>query len=129
MSAIIINCAGDNDLAGKIKDYLMDKITTTPTTQSHDTSYLSLSEDEIELVPKKLGLSKENIHKLLQDFIKSEPDLSDHYSVSEFDEVFIVGIIKRLDDMVTSCEMCGYIASSEEDLSIHRRTHGLVFIL
>jgi hypothetical protein len=30
--------------------------------------------------------------------------------------------------MIVNCEMCGYIASSEEDLNIHKRTHGLIFI-
>ena len=46
------------ELARKINDYLMDKIVG----QSHDnTIYISLSEDEVEIVVEKLGLSKENI--------------------------------------------------------------------
>jgi hypothetical protein len=125
MSSIIISCAGDNELARKINDYLMDKIT-----KSHDTIYISLSEDELEIILEKLEVSKDEIRKLLQDFIKSNSELADYYSVTEFnDNVFVVGIQKRLDELTANCEICGYIASSEDDLSIHKRTHGLIFIL
>jgi hypothetical protein len=125
MTSIIISCAGDNELARKINDYLMDKIT-----KSHDTIYISLSEDELEIVLKKLEVSKDEIRKLLQDFIKSNSELADYYSVTEFnDNVFVVGIQKRLDELTANCEICGYIASSEDDLNIHKRTHGLIFIL
>jgi hypothetical protein len=125
LSSIVISCAGDNELARKINDYLMDKIT-----KSHDTIYISLSEDELEIVLKKLEVSKDEIRKLLQDFIKSNSELADYYSVTEFnDNIFVVGIQKRLDELTANCEICGYIASSEDDLNIHKRTHGLIFIL
>ena len=125
MSSIIISCAGDNELARKINDYLMDKIT-----KSHDTIYISLSEDELEIVLEKREVSNDEIRKLLQDFIKSNSELVDYYSVTEFnDNVFVVGIQKRLDELTANCEICGYIASSEDDLNIHKRTHGLIFIL
>lgn len=125
MPSIVISCAGDNELARKINDYLMDKITP-----SHDTIYISLSEDELEIVLEKLGVSKDEIRKLLHDFIKSNSELADYYSITEFnDNVFVVGIPKSLDEMTVYCEICGYIASSEDDLNIHKRTHGLIFIL
>jgi len=125
LPSIVISCAGDNELARKIKDYLVNEITL-----SHDTIYISLSEDEIEIVLEKLGVSRDDIKKLLQDFIKSDSKLlADHYSITEFNELFVVGVSKRLDEMTVNCEMCGYIASDEEDLNIHKRTHGLIFIL
>jgi hypothetical protein len=49
MPSIVISCAGDNELARKINDYLMDKITP-----SYDTFYISLSEDELEIVLESL---------------------------------------------------------------------------
>jgi hypothetical protein len=122
MPSIVINCAGDNELARKINDYLLAKIT-----QSNDTIYISLSEDELEIVLEKLEVSKANIRKLLKDFIESDPALADHYSITEFEDMFVVGIPKSIDEMIVNCEMCGYIASSEEDLNIHKRTHGLIF--
>jgi uncharacterized ferredoxin-like protein len=125
MPSIVISCAGDSDLARKINNYLM----STLKVPSKDTLYISLSEDEVEIVLEKLGVSREDIRKILYDFIKSDPELGDRYSITEFDDVFIVGIPKSLDEMTINCEMCGYIASSEEDLIIHKRTHGLILIL
>jgi hypothetical protein len=49
MPSRVINCTGDNELAGKINNYLVSKIT-----QSRDTLFISLSEDEIEIVLEKL---------------------------------------------------------------------------
>jgi uncharacterized ferredoxin-like protein len=124
MLSLVINCAGDNDLARKINDYLIDRIVP-----SKDTTYISLLEDEVEIVLEKLGISKDEIRKLLDEFIKSNPELADNYSITEFEDVLVVGIPKSLDEMTVNCEMCGYVASSEEDLIIHKRTHGLIFIL
>jgi hypothetical protein len=124
MQSIVISCAGDNELARKINDYLEDRII-----RSKDTIYISLSEDEVEIILEKLGVSKDDVKKILYDFIKSDPELADRYSLTEFDDVFIVGIPKSLDEMTINCEICGYIASGEEDLIIHKRTHGLIFML
>ena len=123
MTSIVINCAGDNELTRKINDYLLSKITS-----SNDAAYISLYEDELEIGLEKLGVSRESIIKLLQEFVNSNPELADRYSVTEFDDVIVVGITKSLDEMVVNCEMCGYIAASKEDLNIHKRTHGLIFI-
>ena len=123
MPSIVISCAGDNELARKINDYLRGRIVP-----SKDTIYISLSEDEVEIVLEELGVSRDDIRKTLHDFIKSDPNLADHYSITEFDDIFVVGIPTSLDEMIVNCEMCGYIASSEEDLNIHKRTHGLIFI-
>jgi hypothetical protein len=123
-SSTVINCAGDNELARKINDYLIDRIVP-----SKDAIYVSLSEDEVEIALEKLGLSKDDIRKLLHEFIKSNSELADNYSITEFEDVFVVGVPKSLDEMTINCEMCGYIASSEDDLNIHKRTHGLIFIL
>ena len=96
---------------------------------SKDTIYISLSEDEVEIVIEKLRVSKDEIRKLLNEFMKSNPELADSYSIAEFEDMFVVGIPKSLDEMTVNCEICGYIASSEEDLHIHKRIHGLIFIL
>jgi hypothetical protein len=124
MTSIIINCAGDNELARKIYGYLMDRIIS-----SKDTTYISLSKDQIEIVLEKLGVSRDYIREQLHEFIRTDPELADFYSITEFDDVLVVGILKRLDEIIVNCEMCVYIASSEEDLNIHKRTHGLIFIL
>jgi hypothetical protein len=123
MTTIVISCAGNNELARKINDYILSKITSFD-----DAAYISLYEDELELGLEKLGVSREFIKTLLQEFVNNNPELADDYSVTEFDDVLVVGIAKSLDEMVVNCEMCGYIAVSNEDLNIHKRTHGLIFI-
>src|SRR5918998_1522608 len=115
MPSIVISCAGDNELARKIKDYLEERIVP-----SKDTMYISLSEDEVEILLEKIGVSRDDIRKFLHDFIKSDPELADRYSINEFDDLFVVGIPKSLDEMTVNCEICGYIASGEEDLIIHK---------
>ena len=60
MTSIVINCAGDNELARKINDYLLSKITS-----SDNAAYISLYEDELEIGLEKLGVSRESIIKLL----------------------------------------------------------------
>jgi hypothetical protein len=124
-SSIIISCAGDSQLARKVNDYLIGKIA-----QSSNTINISLYEDEVEIVSENPGVSNDGIKNLLHDFIKSNSELADNYSITEFnDNVFVVGIQKSLDELTLNCEICGYIASSEDDLNMHKRTHGLIFIL
>jgi hypothetical protein len=124
MRTIVINCAGDIELARKINEYLRDRIVP-----SRNTIYISLSQDEVEIVLEKLEVSRDDIRKILHDFIKSDPKLAERYSINELEDLFVVGIPKSLDEMTVNCEICGYIASDEEDLIIHKRTHGLIFIL
>jgi hypothetical protein len=95
MPSIVISCVGDSDLARKINKYLMN----TTKIPSKDTIYISLSEDEVEIVLEKLRVSREDIRKILYDFIKSDPELGDRYSITEFDDVFVAGIPKSLDEM------------------------------
>ena len=92
-------------------------------------AFAFLVQDEVQIVPEKLGLSRDSVKSLLNSFIKSNPELAGYYSVTEFEDIFVVSIQRSLAEMVANCEMCRYIASSEGDLVIHKRTHGWIFIL
>jgi hypothetical protein len=48
MPSIVINCADDNELARKINDYLISKITS-----SNNSTHISLLEDEVEILLEK----------------------------------------------------------------------------
>ena len=100
MPSVVVNCAGDSELARKINDYLVSKIA-----HPNDAIYISLLEDEVEIVLEKLRPSKDVIRTLLESFIKSNPELADYYSITEFDDIFVVGIQKSLDEMVANCEI------------------------
>jgi hypothetical protein len=115
--SVIVSCAGDTLLAKNIYDYMFSKISPTS-----DTIYISLSEDEIEIVTEKLNVSSESIRSLLNAYVRSNNRLSE-YSVIKINDVLVVGIRKNLDEMTPYCDMCGYIAVSGEDLNLHKRTH------
>jgi hypothetical protein len=123
MSDIIISCAGDNELAENINNYLIDKNDSI-----NDNTHVSFHEDEVRIIPEKPRLFRDNIRNILKDFIASNPRFADRYSIMEFENVFIIAIPKSLDKMIINCEMCEYIATSEDDLNIHKRTPGFIFI-
>ncbi|TLY11537.1 MAG: hypothetical protein E6K88_01365 [Thaumarchaeota archaeon] len=119
--AVIVNCAGDNELANKLYDYLGSEFSPTPA------DLISLKEDEITIKHTELGIKNDAVRKSLNKFVESSPDLGG-YSITEFGDIFTVGIPQSLDKVILSCEMCGYLAPHEDELSIHKRTHGLLFI-
>jgi hypothetical protein len=119
---IVVSCAGDNELAKDVHSHLMARIYPT------DPSCISLHEDEIEIADDKLEMSKKTLMRILKSYIDSHPQLANH-DLTEFGDIFTIGIRHDLNEVALSCEMCGYIASSEGDLVIHRRTHGFVFVL
>jgi hypothetical protein len=115
----VVSCAGDTELAKKLHGYLASKFSSAP----YD--LILLKDDEIT-IQKELGLDNDAIQKFLDEFVGSDPNLA-RYSVTEFGDIFTVGIKQSLDKVVPSCEMCGYLASDEDELNIHKRTHGLLF--
>jgi hypothetical protein len=114
--AVVVSCAGDNELAKKLHDYLTSKFSPA--------NVISLTEDEITIQP---GIKNDTIRKSLSEFVKSNPDLAG-YSVTEFGDIFTIGVPQSLDKVILSCEMCGYLARHEDELNIHKRTHGLLFM-
>jgi hypothetical protein len=119
--AVVVSCAGDNELAKNLYDYLASEFSPTPV------DLISLKEDEITIKHKELGIKNDAVRKSLDRFVESSPDLTG-YSITEFGDIFTIGVRQSLDKVILSCEMCGYLARHEDELSIHKRTHGLLFI-
>lgn len=115
---VVVSCAGDDELAKKLHSYLASKFSPAPA------DLISLEEDEITITP---SIKNDAIRKSLDEFVKSNPDLAS-YSVIEFGDIFTVGIPQSLDKVILSCEICGYLARHEDELNIHKRTHGLLSI-
>ena len=116
--SIVVSCASDNELANKLFQYLAESLPE---------GSISIEEDEITISKKELSLNNDAIRKILGEFVASNSDLVG-YSITEFGDVFTIGIVQRLDQVVLSCEMCGYLARDENLLNIHKKTHGLVFM-
>ena len=123
LMAIVISCAGDNVLADRLCNYLMSKIRFPKDGSASD--FILHNMDEIEIRDKEANVRKDNVRQALNDFLASDSSLS-RYSITEFDDILTIGIKKTLDSIVVTCEICSYIAADEDDLSIHRMTHGLV---
>jgi hypothetical protein len=111
----VVNCAGDGKLAEKLCSHLSSALSPDA---------LLLNEDEIAIKP---GVKTDAIRKLLEEFIRSNPDLAS-YSITELGDMFTIGMPQSLDKVILSCEMCGYLANHEDELNIHKRTHGLLFL-
>ncbi|TLX85238.1 MAG: hypothetical protein E6K98_00755 [Thaumarchaeota archaeon] len=104
---IIIDCAGDNDIAIELENYL----------KNH--GFGAKAEESI------LTVTEANIEHILGSFLK-ETSRSD-YSVRKIDSTnFVLAREVPIEDFgFVRCEMCGYVVSNEEELLIHRRAHGI----
>ena len=66
------------------------------------------------------------IKSLLQEYLNSFKIYKTH-RIFEFENIFIVGIPKDIAEIskLVFCEICGYGLSNEEELLVHRRSHGM----
>lgn len=104
---VIIDCAGDNELAAELQNYLKDHQYDT---DIEDSSVVSNASD---------------IEKILKTFLKESDKIG--YTIRKIDSVNIL-LSKEVpieDFGFLRCEMCGYVVSSEEELLVHRRAHGI----
>jgi hypothetical protein len=115
---ITISCAADTNLAKGLYDYLH----SLPLAND-----ISLKEDEIYVDDK---INKDALIRSIREFIGSDPGRA-QYQLNEFDDIITIGIPagagQIMDNMLT-CEMCNYMTPYEEQLYLHRMTHGNVVI-
>ena len=102
-----IDCACDNEFARELASYL----------KNHGLE--AKSEESIVIV------NDADPEKLLRSFL--EYTKRQEYSIRKIDpENFLVAKEFPIEDFgFFRCEMCGYVVSSEEELLIHRRAHGI----
>ncbi|MDH2906512.1 MAG: hypothetical protein PXX83_00245 [Candidatus Nitrosotalea sp.] len=102
-----VDCAGDDAVAQELESYL----------KSHGFS---------AKVDKSLIVVNENdIDHILVDFLK-ETNRLDHTIRKIDSENLLLSKEVPLEDFgFFRCEMCGYAVSSQEELLVHRRAHGI----
>ena len=63
------------------------------------------------------------LHEYLDSFI-----IYKNYKIIELENILTVGIPKDIAEIsnLVFCEICGYGMSSEEELLVHRRSHGIL---
>ena len=102
---VVIDCAGDNEIALELENYL----------KNH--GFGAKSEESI------VNVNETNLEKILSLFLK-ETSRSD-YKIRKIDSTnFLLSNEVQIEDLgFFKCEMCEHIVSSEEELLVHRRTH------
>ena len=124
---MIINFAGDIDLANNIynsfisNSIINEKIDIKIEEEEEDNLVISISN-----VQDKKEVSKQII-SLLQEYLDSFEIYKNH-QIIELENIITVGIPKDIAEISTLvfCEICGYGMSTEEELLVHRRSHGIL---
>jgi hypothetical protein len=123
---IIVSCARDNELAERLYHYLLLRIASVNDISERGAAeFISHNADEIEIRNEEVKMERSSIREAVDDFVSSDSGLAG-YSVTEFGDIPTIGIRQSLSSVVLACEMCGYIAAHEDDLRIHKMTHGLL---
>ena len=104
---IAIDCAGDRELASELQNYLKKHQCDAKTDES------------------SVMLNAVDAENVLESFLKESNRTE--YSIRKIDSANIL-LSKEVpieDFGFVRCEMCGYVLSSEEELLVHRRAHGI----
>ena len=125
---VVVGCATDDELGKNLLGYLQARLQALV---DNATVNVSLEGDEIVVEAGSKKISKGEILGSLSTFIKSDPDKYGAYRITEFDDVLIIGIPSghgRLLEDMQQCDMCNYMTKYEEQLRLHKMTHGNVWL-
>lgn len=124
MAEIIVNCAADPDLACALNKYLLSHL------HSIDRDDITLKDDEIYINNDKTSVDRKTIVDAIRSFIEAKKEYKSH-QITEFDNIVTVGIPSKPEQMIENmftCEMCNYMTPYQEQLYLHKMTHGNVMI-
>jgi len=120
---LIINFAGDTDLANNMYNYFISNSIINKKIE------IKIEEDNlvISIFNEQTKKIDQQIRSLLQEYLDSFTTYR-NYQISELENIITVGIPKDIAEISTLvfCEICGYGMSSEEELLVHRRSHGIL---
>ena len=120
---LIINFAGDTDLANNMYNFFISHSIINKKIEikiEEDNLVISIFNEQAKKIDKQIRL-------LLQEYLDSFT-IYRNYQISELEHIITVGIPKDIAEISTLvfCEICGYGMSSEEELLVHRRSHGIL---
>ena len=116
-----INFAGDINLTKKIYDhFISNTIVNEKVKVEEDTIIIPIDSEDSKNAIKQ-------IRSLLLEYLNSFI-IYKNYQIVEFANVITVGIPKDIVEIskLVFCEICGYGLSNEEELLVHRRSHGII---
>lgn len=110
---VVVSCAGDIELTLRLRDFLRGRLWAK-----------SIEIEKDELIIDK-ATNRNEIKEILQEFLSSSDALSG-YTLTQFEDVFTIGIMRNIDEILIRCENCGYVAHSIDELIIHKRIHAII---
>jgi hypothetical protein len=120
---LIINFAGDIDLANNMYNFFISNSIINKKIE------IKIEEDNlvISIFNEQTKKIDQQIRSLVQEYLDSFTTYR-NYQISELENIITVGIPKDIAEISTLvfCEICGYGMSSEEELLVHRRSHGIL---
>lgn len=120
-----ISCSSDPDMAKALFDFLQSNLNV-----NHQNDII-LETDEIFVKSAADAiLDKKTMMDAIRSFTRSKHDY-ENCQVTKFDDMIIVGVpvnTEQLIDNLQSCDMCDYRTPYQEQLWLHRMTHGNVFL-
>lgn len=123
MAEIVVSCAADPDFAKDLNDYLLSSLNSKKNS-------ITLDGDEIYINEDRASASRKNIIKAIHSFLAKNKNYKDR-EIAEYGKIITVGIPSkpgRLMESLWTCEMCNYMTQYEEQLRLHKMTHGNVMI-
>jgi hypothetical protein len=113
LGAIVVSCAGDNELAKALHSFLTGKFPKLKT---------SLNEDEVYFEPDR-QLTPSQVRISLEEFKSSDPAFH-KCIVSNNKDVFVLALQVDIEQIgLYKCAWCGIILSSEAQLDSHMPSH------
>jgi hypothetical protein len=116
-----INFAGDIILANNIYNHFISNSTINEKVKlEEDNIIISINREHDKNVIKQ-------VRSLLQEYLNSFIIYKNH-KIFELENIFTVGIPKNIVEIskLVFCEICSYGLSNEEELLVHRRSHGII---
>jgi hypothetical protein len=117
-----INFANDDTLANNIYNYFVSNSKFNENIKlEEDNIIISIGREEDDRKVNKQIIS------MLQEYLNSS-NIYKNYQILELENIFTVGIPKDIVEIskFVFCEICGYGLSNEEELLVHRRSHGII---
>jgi len=136
---LIINCiSGDSTFTKEVYDYLYTGLEKQRAFEDSKDIRISKElitiseEDNSQIYIDRSALVPNGMIKwILQSYLKTNPAKFKDFDVIEIANTFTIGRIlhpSKIEELLLTCDMCSYITPYEEQLLLHRMTHGNVMI-
>lgn len=114
---IVISCAGDNELAEAVNQFLTGKFPKVKTSINNDEIYLE-SSDQLP--------SSSEVKAALDTFISTVPTFQE-YIINNTGNVFVLAVPVNAEDIgLYNCSWFGTVIKSKGQLEIHEKMHGTI---